>query len=704
MVPFEVPRTMKRLLGLTLLTLATAMTPPDRAAADEGLWLFNRPPVELLKKKYGFEKDRAWYEHLQKSAVRFNAGGSGSFISADGLVMTNHHVGLGALQKLSKKGKDYVKEGFHARTLDKEFQSVDEELNVLMEIIDVTDKVKAAVTDKMTPEQAFEARRGAIAKIEEESFKQTGLRSDVVRLYQGGQYHLYRYKRYTDVRLVFAPEQQVAFFGGDPDNFAYPRYDLDMCFFRVYENGKPAKIENYLKWSKAGAQDDELVFVAGHPGHTDRLNTVADLEYNRDVRYPFGLQRLNRLEVMLSIYSLRGAEYERKAKDLLFSVANSRKAYYWGLEGLQSAAIMKKKKAEEKALRDAVAADPKLKDLAGAWDTIAKLQKIRAAVARRYNMLEAGMGFNSNLFGYARTLVRAAEEFAKDNEKRLEEYVESGKPSLELRLFSRRPLDKDFETAKLGDSLGWLVEQLGAKDPLVQKVLAGKPPHVRAAELIEGTTLFDVAARKKLYEGKKPAVDASKDPMILLARLVDPEARKVRQVLESQYQEPNEQAYDKIATAKFAVEGTNTYPDATFTLRLSFGQVKGYEENGRHIPYTTTFAGLYEKAESEKDRYPFDLPPRWHERKGKLNLQTPFNFVCTADIIGGNSGSPVVNRDAEVVGLIFDGNIQSLVWDFVYTDKQARSVAVASPAIPEALRAIYGAGDLADEIVAGKRK
>jgi Peptidase S46 len=684
---------MKRIHWLLPLTLVTIMLHTNQLPADEGLWLFNNPPKELLKKKYDFDAPQTWYDHLQKSSVRFNSGGSGSFVSADGLVMTNHHVGLGALQKLSKKGKDYVKDGFYARSLDEEFKSVDEELNVLMEIMDVTKEVKGAVTKDMSAEQAFEARRGAIAKIKEDSFKKTGLRSDVVTLYQGGQYHLYRYKRYTDVRLVFAPEQQIAFYGGDPDNFAYPRYDLDVCLFRVYEDGKPAKIEHFLKWSKNGVSDDELVFVSGHPGHTDRLNTVADLEYQRDVRYPFALQRLNRLEVMLSIYSARGAEYERKAKDMLFSVANSRKAYYWGLAGLQDASVMTAKKMQEKTLREAVAKNPALKDYSGAWNRIAEIQEVRAANAKRFNLLEGGQGFNSNLFGYARTIVRAAEELPKPDEKRLEEYNTAGLDSLKLKLYSKRPLDKDFEIAKLGDSLGWLCEQLG-----------GKSAHVRAAELINGTKLFDVDIRKALYDGGANLVDNSSDPMILLAKMVDPEARKVRKILESQYSEPNEQAYDKIAQAKFAIEGASTYPDATFTLRLSFGAVKGYVENGEKIPFETNFDGLYKKADEEKNRFPYDLPPRWIERKGKLNLKTPFNFVCAVDIIGGNSGSPVVNRAGEVVGLIFDGNIQSLVWDFVYTDVQGRSVAVCSQAIPEALRAVYDAPDLADELVNGRRK
>ena len=695
---------MNRFLWLLPLALVTTMMQPIELSADEGLWLFNNPPKQHLKDKHNFDAPQTWYDHLQKSSVRFNAGGSGSFVSADGLVMTNHHVGLGALGKLSSKGKDYVKDGFYAKTLADEFKAVDEELNVLMEIVDVTKEVKAAVTPDMPAEKAFEARRGVIAKIEADSEKTTGYRSNVITLYQGGQYHLYRFKVYRDVRLVFAPEQQIAFYGGDPDNFAFPRYDLDVCLFRVYEDDKPAKIEHYLKWSKDGVKDNELIFVSGHPGHTDRLNTVADLEYLRDVGFPFIMQRLNRLEVMLSIYKERGEEYERQCKDTLFSIANSRKARDGGLAGLQDPAMMAKKVAQEKSLRAAVAKNPELRDVEGAWDVIAKVQKVRAANIKRYTMIEGGSGFNSLLFTYARTLVRAADEFPKPNEQRLSEFGDSDKKSLEQKLFSKRPLYKEFELAKLSDSLAWLCEIVGYKDPLVQKVLAGKSPRERAAELIQGTTLFDPAERQKLYDGGKTSVDASSDAMILLAKLMDSDSRAVRKIIENQVAEPKEQAYDKIAKAKFAVEGTNAYPDATFTLRLSFGTVKGYVEEGQKIPFETTMAGLYDKAKEQNNKFPYDLPQRWIERKDKLNLKTPFNFVNTADIIGGNSGSPVVNRDGEVVGLIFDGNIQSLVWDFVYTDTVARSVAVSSQAIPEALRAVYDAAPLAAELETGHRK
>jgi Peptidase S46 len=671
--------------------------------ADEGMWLFNNIPAKLLKERYNFVPDAKWLEHVQKSSVRFNSGGSGSFVSADGLVMTNHHVGAECLQELGDKDHDYVKNGFMAKTQADEVKCVHEELNVLMSIEDVTERVNAAVKPDMKSDEAFVARRKVIAAIEKESLDKTKLRSNVITLYQGGAYHLYRFKRYTDVRLVFAPEQQIAFYGGDPDNFEYPRFDLDVCFFRVYEDGKPARVEHYFKWSKDGVQDKELVFVSGHPGRTNRLATMDELAYLRDRQYPYSLQRLNRLEVLLGNFSERSDENARQAKEFFFGVQNSRKARVGGLAGLLDPKLMGQRKAADEKLRAAIAKDPKLKDTLAAWDKIAAAEKVRATYARSYNMLEGAHGFTTELFPIARTLLRAAEEKEKPNGERLREFADSNLESLEDDLFSSAPIYDDYEIAKLTDSLTFLAGQLGDENPMVQKILAGKSPHERAVQLIKGTKLKDVNVRKELYKGGKKAVDASEDPMIELARLIDKDARAVRKVLETQVEEPKRQAYGQIARAKFAIEGTSTYPDATFTLRLAFGVVKGYEEDGKKIPYATTFAGLYERSKEHHDKPPFDLPKRWIERKDKLDMKTAFNFVCTADIIGGNSGSPVINKDAEVVGLIFDGNIQSLVLDFVYTEEQARALAVASQGIVEALRKVYDANELANELVTGKR-
>ncbi|MFO0810630.1 MAG: S46 family peptidase [Gemmataceae bacterium] len=685
-----------------VIAAAFLLTAVSELAADEGMWLFTNPPVKRLKDRYGFEPDAKWLEHVQKSSVRFNSGGSGSFVSAGGLVMTNHHVGVDALQKMSSKDKNYVKDGFYAQTSADEVKCLDLELNVLMSIEPVTARVNAAVKEGMPAEEAAKARKKAIEAIEKESLDKTGFRSDVVTLYQGGEYHLYRYKKYTDVRLVFAPEQQIAFYGGDPDNFEYPRFDLDICFFRAYENDKPAKPEHYLTWSKAGCAENELTFVSGHPGRTDRLNTVTELEFLRDVQIPRVLARLNRLEVLYTAWSGRSDENARRSKDALFSVQNSRKARVGGLAGLMDPSIMARKKADEAKLRAAIAADPKLKDAAGAWDKIAGVVAKQREIGLEYGLLEGRAAFNCQLFGIARTLVRAAEERPKPSGERLEEFGDARLESLQFQLFSKRPIYEDFETLKFADSLTYLAEQLGGNHPLVQKALAGKSPRDRAAELVLGTKLGDVELRKKLWDGGKAAVDACTDPMILFAKSVDDRARALRKQVEP-LAEIEEQAYAQIARAKYAIEGSSNYPDATFTLRLAFGPVKGYEEDGKKVPALTDFAGLYQRAEEHKDKPPFDLPPRWHERKSRLDMKTPFNFVSTADIIGGNSGSPVINKAGELVGIIFDGNIQSLVLDFAFEEVQARAVSVHSAGIVEALRKVYDADKLADELTGSKK-
>jgi hypothetical protein len=677
------------------------------ATADEGMWLFNAPPLRHLKEKYNFEPTPQWLDHLQKASVRFNSGGSGSFVSENGLVITNHHVGADTLQKISSQEHNYLRDGFYARTQTEEIKSTDLELNVLESIEDVTARVNGAVKSGMTPDQALAARSSAIAQIEKESKEKTALRSDVITLYQGGTYHLYRYKRYDDIRLVFAPEQQMAFFGGDPDNFEYPRFDLDICIFRVYENGHPTRTDNFLKWNVRGPSDGELTFVSGSPGKTDRQLTLDELADTRDRYLPYVLRMFNRREVLELAYSARSFENARRARDDLFGDQNNRKRYDGYLAGLLDPEIWSQLQAREQKLRDAIMRDPKLRSTIGAYERIKKAETEIAKRPSVYNYLEkerpitigyrAPRALSGNLFKYARLLIRAVDERAKPNGERIPEFRDSARESLELELFSTEPIYDDYEILRLTDSLTDFASQFGANDPLVQKVLAGKSPHARAVELVSGTRLKDVGVRKNLYKGNPAALQAAHDPMIDLARLIDGPARTARTLYDAQ-EEIKKQAYSEIAKARFAIEGTNNYPDATFTLRLSYGTVRGYEQDGKQIPAFTDFAGLYQRSGEHDNKPPFDLPQRWIDKKSNLNLTTHFNFVSDADIIGGNSGSPVVNKANEFVGIIFDGNIQSLVLDCIYTDVQARAVSVDSAAIIEAMRKVYDASALADEL------
>jgi len=687
---------MKRaLLSLLLFPLACPIV------ADEGMWLFNQPPRQILRERYDFDATDAWLEHLQKSSVRYSSGGSGSFVSEDGLLISNHHVGADALQKVSTKEKNYLRDGFYARTRAEEIKCLDLELNVLDSIEDVTARVNAALPPGADATAAFEARRKVIAAIEKESLDQTGLRSDVVTLWQGGAYHLYRTKRYTDVRIVFAPEEQIAFYGGDPDNFEFPRYDLDICLFRAYENGQPARVKNFLRFSPAGAGDGELVFVSGHPARTGRLLTVAELENARDQAIPFRLASLKRREVLYGNWAARSEENGRRARNFYFGAQNSRKGFDGRLAGLLDGELLPAKIKAEADFKKRLADKPEYAEALAAYDKIAEATKVLSAQMVRSALLEEGQGFICDSFSIARTLLRAGEERPKPNGERLREYSDSGKVSLELGLFSERPIYTDVEILSLTDSLTFLAGQFGANDPLVQNILAGKSPRERAKELINGTQVRDVAFRKKLYSGGVAAVAAANDPMIELARLVDGDARALRKVSDAQ-DEIKQQAHAAIARARNAILGTAGYPDATRTLRLSFGTIKGYEEDGQPVPAMTTFGGLYEKARVMKNKPPFDLPERWEKSQTRLNAKTPFNFVSTDDIIGGNSGSPVVNRKGEFVGIIFDGNLQSLPWDYAYSDKQARATSVHSAAILEALEKVYGTKELAGELLSGR--
>lgn len=686
---------MNRSLTALLATLFVAAA----LRADDGMWLLNNPPLKDLKERYGFTPTPAWLEHVQKASVRLNNGGSGSFASADGLVVTNHHVASDAIYKLSTKEKNYLEDGFHARTRAEELKCVDLELNVLMEIEDVTARINAAVTPGMAPADAQVARQGAMAAVEKESLERTGLRSDVVTLYQGGQYHLYRYKRYTDVRLVWAPEQQAAFFGGDPDNFEYPRFNLDVALLRVYENGQPARVQHYLKWNPHGTQAGDLVFITGHPGSTQRLITLAELEYARDIQVPRVMAYLKNREVLLGSYSARSEENARRAKDELFSIQNSRKVYDGRISGLLDPALLAAKRAEEAGLRQFAADHPEL-GAADAWDRIAEAQQVIALRAPRHNLLEA-YAFNSDLFSKARTLLRAATERAKPNGERLREFRDSAKTEFELALFSEEPIYKDFEMLKVKNYLEYLAMELGANDPMVQAALGGQAPAVRAAALVNGTKIDDVAFRRQLYAMTPEELARVDDPMLALARALDADARAGRKLIETQ-NEIKQQAHARIAQVRYAKDGDKVSPDATFTLRLAYGTTKGLEQDGEWIPPYTDIAGTFTRAAARNFVPPYHLPASWLGAKDRLKGDTPYNFIHTCYSIGGNSGSPTLDRNGEFIGILFDGNIHSLVWNYAYTDTVARSVSVDVRGILEAMRTVYGADALVAEILGGK--
>lgn len=679
---------------LSLLAVALIAAVPV-IRAEEGMWTFDNPPLKQLAAKYNFHPSQEWLDHLRLSSVRINDGGSGSFVSPDGLLLTNHHVARGQLQKNSTAEHDYIRDGFYAATQDQEMKSPDLEINVLVGMQEVTTRVQGAAKGIADDAKALKAREAEIAAITKESQDKTGFRSDVVSFYNGGEYWLYQYKVYTDVRLVFAPEQQAAFFGGDPDNFTYPRYDLDMALFRVYENGKPIHCDNYLKWSAKGAAPGELIFISGHPGSTSRQDTMAQLEVERDVVEPAVIDYLKRRIAAAQAYAAQGPEQARQVATVIFGLQNGLKVYVGRVEALADKNLIAKKQAEEDDFRKKVAANPEWqKDYGGAWDTIAQAElklkpEIQSQIFRRTD---------SRLFSIAIQLVQYVAEIKKPDGERLPAFHDANLQSLKFQMLSPAPITTGTEKLFMKTALNLAVEKLGKDDPYVEAVLHGGPVDSTVDSLVDGTKLADVALRKQLMDGGEAAIAASTDPMIETARRVDPLVRETQRKLRDTVGSVLTPAGEKLGKARFLVYGKDAYPDATFTLRLSYGTVDGFPYNGTTAPPFTTFYGLYDRAYSFSDKSPFDLTPKEEAGRDKLDLSTPLDFVSTGDIIGGNSGSPVVNRAGELVGLIFDGNIESLAGDFVYDGTRNRAVSVHSAGMIEGMRKLYGAGALADEL------
>ncbi len=663
--------------------------------ADDGIWLVNEFPRAAVKKAHGFDVSDSFLDQLRLGSVRFNNGGSGSFVSAEGLVFTNHHVGAECIQQLSTKENDYMKNGFQAKSKSEEKPCPDLELNVLLRIENVSEQVKAGIDAKTPPAEANSLRRSRMSEIEKACSAKSSNRCDVVTLFSGGQYHLYEYKKYSDIRLVFAPEKDIAFFGGDPDNFTYPRWNLDITFFRAYENNQPVKPMHWFPWSKQGIRKGDLTFVSGHPGSTGRLNTLAELEFQRDISLPFNLNRIGKLIAALKAYGAQGPEQARIAQEEIFSNENSQKALLGFYGGLKNPQFLAKKAEQEKELRRRIAADPAKQQLYGsAWDELGKAISSFRTLYQDYASWETNPTRASQLMSIGRQVYRLAHERTKPSGERLREYSEAGLPSLESSLYSKIPIDAGLESAVLAEYLRWLVEIRGAQDPLVAQLLGGKDPATVAREAIASTKLLEVDERKRLAASAS-LVNESNDGILRIVRILDTPARAARKRVEDEVQAQQTIHTARLAQAQYSLGG-NVYPDATFTLRISYGPAIGYKNaQGKTIPFATDFAGLYPRATGVD---PFALPPRWLDRKKELNPKVAFNFVTTCDTHGGNSGSPTVNTRGEIVGILFDGNIEGLPNRFLYTDEQARSVHVASQGIVEALRSVYAATGLLAEL------
>jgi V8-like Glu-specific endopeptidase len=680
----------------TVLSVLALCLLASVAAADEGMWTLDNFPSDQVQARYGAEIDSEWLETVQLSTVRLG-GCTGSFVSPNGLVLTNHHCARRCVSDLSTAEEDLTAAGFLARSRGDEPRCASQTVSILAAVEEITEKVAAETAGK-DEQQANEARKQLLSRLEKECQEASSgeLHCEAESLYNGGQYFLYKYKRFDDVRLVFAPEDSIAAFGGDPDNFNFPRWCLDMAMLRVYENDEPLSSPNYLTWRREGAAKGEPVFVPGHPGSTDRLLTVPELEFQRDVQLPLWLLRYSELRGRLIQYGASGEEPYRTIQTPLLGIENAIKVRRNHLKALLDDELMTLKRTREAELKAKVAADPELASAySGAWDEIADAMTAYRTFYEEYLFLEQSAAFNGQLFDYARDLIRVARERQKPNEKRLREYRDTALPRLEQLLMAPRPVYPELETVRLAFSLDKMREWLGPDSPYVKKVLGSDSPAQKAQALVAGTQLADPELRRELWEGGWEAISASDDPMIALALTIDDDSLALRRRYEDEVEAIVDAASERIARARFAIHGTSTYPDATFTLRVTYGAVEGWMEKGEMVEPFTKTARLFERTTGDD---PFRLPASWTAAQEALDPETSFNLVATTDITGGNSGSPLVDKDTNIVGLVFDGNIHSTAGDFWFDPRMNRTVAVHPAIMLEALEKVYGATELLEEL------